>query len=386
MKNLLPIVAVTLFLPTLALPVFGIGWDMNDFIVSSAFRGVEVYDNDWSFKGYVDVCPETENCRITGLDFDADGYLVAAWAEDSVGETIRTYRSSDGSLVKKFGVPRGDNGVNELKVGPNGNIFLTKSRGPIREYSRQGELIQTFDDPAPKARRIGSSNITTSSGALAALPNGEIWTAEATQSPLAYVYAFDPADLNSAGHVYVGSAAPEELTEPVSVESVSLLRASSLQYLPNSDTVLALGYFRDIGEERFSVKVWEIAAGPSQLISIDLQSQESPNTREVQYRQLVNRYDSELGLNNTSGVTRGPNGDIYAVAFGESVHQWAYEGEYIGEHNLMAGNADTFSPSINILWTGNSPQFAVPEPESLYLLLAAFISLGTANRKGQSLL
>ncbi len=357
---------------------FGIGWDEDDFIVTGARKGIAVFDADWSFKGYVDECPVMENCIVTGLDFDAAGNLVSAWAEDTSGGSIRTYRQSDGSSVDQFSVPLRDGVVQEIKVGPNGHLFAAKTSGPIREYTPQGGLVRTFDDPALDARRVGSlSRITESSNALAVLSNGEIWASEATQAPLSYVYAFDPVDLSSAGPVFVGDLAPEDLTEPVSADSVILLRASSLQYLPASDTILAHGSFRDSSDDRRTLTIWEIAAASSQLVTVESSNLVGQDTREVQYRQLVNRYDSELTLDNPTGVTRGPNGDVFATAFGNSVHRWAYGGEYLREQSLVADNGETFGFAYNILWAGNSPQFSIPEPSTLLLLATSVVLLAT---------
>ncbi len=58
-----------------------------------------------------------------------------------------------------------------------------------------------------------------------------------------------------------------------------------------------------------------------------------------------------VGGNVLFGVTRGPNGDVYATDyFGNQVHRWSATGTFLGSFNTLPEIANP----VNIIWTGNN--------------------------------
>ena len=84
------------------------------------------------------------------------------------------------------------------------------------------------------------------------------------------------------------------------------------------------------------------------------------------------------GFSSSTGVTRGPGGDVFATdESDELVYRWKSDGTFVGAIDLTSTNSGIVSP-VNIVWAGN--YIPVPEPSTLALSFVA-LCLAMSRRR-----
>ena len=340
-----------------------VGWDEDDFIVSSGLQGIAVFDRDWTFKGYVDDGggPTGSFSLASGLDFDPDGNLIAAWGGNSTSTEVRVYQQNNGNLTGGFDT--NVRSTTDLKVGANGSFFAATDDG-VFEFTPQGNFLQTVPGTTSQCC-LG----------LVALPNGEVWASTRTndRNSDGRVFAYNDNDSGvgspdsppSHRRIAIDFSFLESNTEPVDARDLVRhhYRSYSLTYLAGSNTVIGAANQRFITGQ-FTFEVWEMEAEPRfGLLG-------------GHYQRLVNRYvpaGDALDLRDPVGVAKTLDGEVFAMDFSGNIAHWASNGEYQGVITPLNANDEPFDGVFNILWTGNSPQYVVPEPHSFMLGVAAII-------------
>ncbi len=141
-----------------------VGWDGDDFLIAGAGTDtIGVYDSDLTFKGNLDASFD----RVTGLDFDAAGNLVAV----GQNQQVRVYRS-DGTLLSSF--TNADLGAPyELKVGPasvGGNYYVgtqdANGGTGLREFSPAGATLRQFASGDYESVAVLPDNVLWGGGSL----------------------------------------------------------------------------------------------------------------------------------------------------------------------------------------------------------------------------
>src|SRR4051794_21835312 len=154
-----------------------IGFDRDDFIVSAFTSGnIGVFDSDFTFKGYLDA----NFPRAAGLDFDAQGHVVAVGQNNE----IRVYDSTGNRLrTLNIGNPEGGEPI-DLKVGPDGDYYVGNQL-LLREVSPAGVALRQFSIPDVAG--------------VVALPNGVLWGGSGNQ--VAKPGYLQPIDLATGGYL-----------------------------------------------------------------------------------------------------------------------------------------------------------------------------------------
>ncbi|MEM6733225.1 MAG: hypothetical protein AAF658_16825, partial [Myxococcota bacterium] len=256
------------------------GYDSDDFIVAFSEAGstfqpgnpnsigsIVVFDSDRTFKGYLDPFFDT----VSGMDFDAAGRVVATSA---AANEVRVY-TPDGDLVPElsFSSPALGAAI-DLKVGPSGNYFVgtQSSRGArgIVEFTPSGDAVRSFDNP-------DAANSADYDG-VAVLPGGVLWGGGFGLPPGDFI---DVHDIESGG-----------LSSRIAFDN-GQSSAVSMFYDRNTDTVLTVDIDADMVFER-------------DLDGNFLRSFEVPDG-------VVGNAGDPIIMNTSLGVTRGPNGEVYAT-------------------------------------------------------------------------
>jgi hypothetical protein len=167
-----------------------IGWDSNDFLIgggSSFSDRIGVFDHDLTFKGFLDANFVT----VSGMDFDAQGRLVAAAPAlrevrvyESNGATVGGFTRSDDML--------GSGG--DLKVAPDGTYLIATQNFGGGDGARQFETDGTF------LRQLGSGWIR----GAAVIPGNRLWTAGVGATA---VNVFDLGTGNQTGTISIAGLA-----------------------------------------------------------------------------------------------------------------------------------------------------------------------------------
>ncbi len=297
-------------------------FDFDDFIVSGFLSdNIAVFDSDRTFKGFLD----TNFNGVSGMDFDAAGRVVAT----SVNGEVRVYNSA-GELVPELSFFNDDLGAAiDLKVGPSGNYYVgTQSTGGgLLEFTPTGETVRVWAE--------GDYD------GVAVLPGGVFWGGGFGLPPRGFINIFDLDTGVQSG------------TIPLDNGQVT---AVSMFYDPNTDTVLTV----DIDSD----KVYERDIDGNFIRSFEVP-------------------DGFPEMRTSVGVTRGPNGDVYATnqgtlgsADGNGVFIWDASGDFV--EFIEFPEAAVRAP-IGILYTGNSP--VVPEPTSVVLLGIGGLGLLLLSRR-----
>jgi hypothetical protein len=297
--------------------LFAVGFDRDDFLVAGYGAGnIGVYDRDFSFKGTFGSISFP-----TGLDFDGLGNLVAASAYfnvnvyDNDGTQIRTFRTRD---FGKADIKVGDNGFYYVR---SGGFFSPPGLG---EISPDGVLLRTL--------ALGNYD-----GGVAILPGGAIWAGGSDDLNI-FLNVFDIASGNQTGSISLGDG----------------LAAGSMFYSALTNTVLIATYEPHADFER---------RGPFTVLELNTLGN-------------VVRTFTVSQRSGSAGVTRGPNGDVFATDFDENtVYQWKADGTFVRAINLPAAN---YGPA-GIVWAGN----VVPEPSSALLLFIALLTRISRTRTGR---
>ncbi len=109
----------------------------------------------------------------------------------------------------------------------------------------------------------------------------------------------------------------------------------------------------DNGQQRAASMSYSVATGTVLMADISADSVFERTTDGTFVRSFT-----ATGFGLPLGVTRGPNGDVFATdVFDDGVYRWQADGTYVGFTSLGGG----LDAPVNILWAGNSPT-VIPEP------------------------
>ena len=245
--------------------------DGDDFMIAGFLSGtVAVYDRDFTFKGNL----ATGFDRVTGLDFDAAGNVVAVGRSP---DEVRTY-DPDGNRIAARSFTNTILGAPiDVKVGPGaggGNLYVG-TRVDLREFAPDGTTLRQFD--------------TGDYEGVAVLPGGVLWGGG---GGFAGIEVFDiTTGANTATLAFDGGQQD----------------ATSMTYSAATDTVLLA--------DNNSGRLFE------------------RNTDGA----LVRVFDAP-GFASTYGATRGPGGDVFATNYeNDAVYRWAADGTFLGSTALTGG-------------------------------------------------
>lgn len=308
------------------------GFDFDDFIVAySISDNIAVFDNDFTFKGFLD--PDFNG--VTGLDFDAQGRIVAVSAID---DEVRVY-TPDGNQVSSLGFANPALGAAiDLKVGPSGNYFVgtQSSSGAIgvAEFTPSGDAVRSFDNP--------DGTDSADYDGVALLPGDVMWAGGFQAPPGDFIDVYDTVTGDLSGRIPLDNGQSS---------------AVSMYYDPDTSTVLIVDI--DFGENLLS--------DSDRIFERDL---DGSFVRDFAVPDLA-----AAAMLTPLGVTRGPNGEVYATnqgtlgdADGNGIFVWDASGDFIKFINSEGG----LRGPVGILYGGNNP---IPEPTSLGLLCFGLLTL-----------
>jgi hypothetical protein len=262
-----------------------------------------VFESNLTFKGYLD----GSFPKVSGMDFDASGRLVAASQEHQV----RVYDNL-GTQLPELGFSHPDIGlVGDFRVGPNKSYFVaTQVEGPgLYEFTAAGQPVRSLDQ-----RRTDG---------VAVLPSGVVW----------------------GGWIGGQGVRVFDIETGASIDSMTIGPTNSMHYSRVTDTVFLADVFHERLRE-FSIE-----------------------------GDFVREYFAP-GRLNPSGMTHGPDGDLFAAtgAWG-FVYRWKSDGTYVGVVDISS----VIPVADEILWTGNI--VVVPEPATFALGIITFLTLVAMRRK-----
>jgi hypothetical protein len=291
-----------------------VGFDEDDFIIAGFTSDtVGVYDSDLSFKGYLATGWE----RSVGLDFDRAGNVVSVnqrgLVPDGPPSQVQVF-AQDGSAVPGRAYESPDLGAPlDIKVGPTGRYYA----GTQDSSNLGGNTLQEFSRSGAALRSFGSGDYE----GVAVLPGRILW--------------------GGGGNGLFGVIHVWDLDTGMLINSISLdggqIFALSMHYSRPTNTVL----IADVA----SHAIYERNLDGSLVRTFVAADMESPG-----------------------GVTRGPNGDLFATDQSDhGVYRWSANGTYLGFTSL----SPSVNVPVNIIWAG-----AVPEPTSGLLLPVGALVVG----------
>ncbi len=292
--------------------------------------------------------------NASAVPFDSDDFLVAAFLSDEILVYDADF-SFKGNLDTSF------NGVVGLDLTPSGTLVAAgRDPGEIREYDASGTLVNSFqhtdlNEPVdlkvgPGGTRLyvgtqgvnsvrefdfsGTSIRTIGTGfyaGVAVLPGNVLWADSVRTSGIIDVF-----DITSGN-----------LLSTISLDN-GQVNAASMFYSTTSDTVLTTDTRSDSIFER--------------------------DTTGGFIRQFT-----ASGLDVPLGVTRGPNGNVYATSFNDdTLYRWQADGTFIDSVSL-ASNLDG---PVGIVWAGN----VAPDPIEIALDIRPGGSANPVNLKSKGVL
>lgn len=235
---------------------------------------------------------DTNFNEVEALDILPNGNVVAA--NPDPGFQVRQYNAA-GAVVNTF-TNSALGYVTDIKSGPNNRLYAAtaKTSTSVQELSQGGTALRNFGSKAYYG--------------VAVLPNGTLW---ATGDDISGI---DVYSLSSGSFI---NNIPYDNGQGT---------AYSLTYDARSNTVL-------------------MADADTQAIY--------ERTLSGEFVREYNVPDSE-SLDNTYGVTRGPNGKVYATDYiADKVYAWNSTGTYLGAVDISA----TADGPCNIIWMGNASTY-----------------------------
>jgi WD40 repeat protein len=263
------------------------GYASTDFILTEFASGrLAVYDQNFAFKGYLD----NSFSNPTGLDLLPNGNLVAT----GYGQDVRTY-DRNGNTLSQFSSSQLGAPV-DLKVSGGmlyvGTQYNTHSAA---EFTSAGTFMRSF---AAKEYQ-----------GIAVLPGGVLWAGS----------EYYP------GTIEVFDLATGNVTDTINLDN-GQIAVTSMHYSPATNTVFTTN----------SEGILLTAAGGYGAVY-------ERSTSGAFVRVFVAPYSFT-----SYGVTRGPNGNVYATDYSNNrVVYWDANGIYLGEFPTL-GNA------YNLVWAGNA--------------------------------
>jgi WD40 repeat protein len=223
---------------------------------------------------------------------------------------IRRYNSA-GATLASFNTAVGESPV-DVKYGPGDRLYVgTQSANGVHEYSLAGAPLRSF----------GSSLYDS----VAVLPGGVLWAG---------------GNKANVGRIDVFSIATGLQTNTIVLDN-SQNEAESMYYSPLSNTVLTCG--------QAVTGIWERSVTGT----------------------FIRRFTAP-GFTESFGVTRGPDGDVYATSTDTNqVFHWKANGTFVNAFNL--GNSLT---PCGIIWAGT-----IPEPASLSVMFVGAAGLMLRSRR-----
>ncbi|MBS1796260.1 MAG: carboxypeptidase regulatory-like domain-containing protein [Acidobacteria bacterium] len=280
-----------LFLFFLNIPTASAQYAATDFLVADYMNGrIAVYDQNFVFQRYLD----NNFPNVCGLDILANGSLVAV----SQNQTVRTYNRA-GTILTEFtdanlGFPM------EIKAGTSNMFYIgtQDSSYSAAEFTGGGTYIRSF---AAKTY-----------DAIAVLPGGVLWAGGESQPGIIDVYDIQSGNLLSTITLDNGQIAAE-----------------SMQYNSVTNTVLTTeGPMFGYAPQDSAAVVYERATNGA----------------------YIRTFYSPDPASGYFGVTRGPNGDVYAAdTYMNKIHHWNAAGTYLGGIDI---SLNAFLP-MNVVWAGN---------------------------------
>lgn len=241
-----------------------VGWDDDDFLISGFDSNtIGVFDHDLAFKGNL----VTGFDRVTGLDFDAAGNLVAVGRGPG---QVRVF-SPEGVQLSSF-VNSDIQAAGDLRVGPSGDYYVggvLSSGFGVMEFTPNGTTGRTFDtDP-----------FATS---LAALPGGVLWVSGGLAED--GISVFDISNGNDIGTINFDNGQFD---------------ARTMRYSQATETVLMLDGLSGVFERQTD-------------------------------GHFVRSFTAN-GLERPLGITRGPNRDVFVTDLDDNgVYRWSADGTFVG--------------------------------------------------------
>ncbi len=236
--------------------------------------------------------------------------------------------------------------VTGLDIMPNGNLLAVTDNSLVKIYDRSGSVVSTFSDAArlPSAFDIKAST----SGKLyaanrnIATPIGE-FDGDGTYSK-SYVNTLN-------NYIYTGVAVlPDGVLWGGGADAPGVIDVFDIQSGNQTGTITLDGGQQAVGVMHFSRStntVLTTAATPPTFSA-------GISTPVVYERDLtgnlIRTFYSSDALSTYNGITRGPNGDVYATDFSNSkIYHWNANAVYLGAIDI---SNDVTSPA-NIVWAGN---------------------------------
>jgi hypothetical protein len=270
-----------------------IGWDSDDFLIGGGP----------SFTNKIGVFDHDLTFKglldpnfltVGGMDFDSAGRLVA------VGSALRALRVYDSAGAQVGGFVRPDTALGEpgdLKVAPNGTYIVgPRNRlGAIggRRFNAQGDFVQQYGLQAVSA--------------VAIVPGNQFWAGD-LDSNVIRVFSIDSG-------VQTGTISVAGLTAVI-----------TMTYSASTNTVLV--------PDTLSSRIFE-----TDLTGAIVQTFVAPSP-------------TALG-----GVTRGPNGDVFATTSGNAtILHWRANGDFVGATSTAA----SIGGVAGIVWAGVVPEPCLP--------------------------
>jgi hypothetical protein len=268
--DLLVLMLVGLLLPQRK--ACAIGWDSDDFLIGGGpnfTTRIGVFDHDLTFKGYLD----DNFLTVGGMDFDADGHLVA------VAQALHEVRVYDSSGARVGGFIRIDDLLGtsaDLKVAANGDyIIATQNFGGgdgAREFAPDGTFM----------RQYGGGWIL----GAAVVPANHLWTGGVGSSS---VNIFDVGNSTQAGTLTIAGMHGD----------------FSSSYSASTKTVLL------------------VDTNGGHIIEVSLSGD-------------VIRSFAPPTLTDLAAAVRGPGGDVFATDDNQHVLRWHANGDFVGSASLPA--------------------------------------------------
>lgn len=265
MYGLLAVVAIGVGFSAPTATAGTVGFDSDDFLVAGFLSdNIAVFDSDGTFKGNLDGSFD----RVSGMDFDAEGRVVATGLSDQV----RVYNAA-GDIIPQLRFASPDLGsAIELKVGPNGNYYVGgQTAGGLQEFTPTGMTGREFAAGAYSG--------------VAVLPGGVLWGGGFGLPPRGNINVFDIDSGLQTGTIPLDNGQ---------------ITAVAMHYDPNTDTVLTVDIDSDAIYER------------------DTQGN------------FIRRFDAD-GLTTANGITRGPGGNVFVTnQSSDEVFVWSASGAFLG--------------------------------------------------------
>ena len=291
-------------------PSAAIGFDGDDFLITTISGAVVVYDHDLSYKGVL-----FSGFNVVAMTFDHQGNVVVAHASPTA--ELRVYdRSGTWLTSRSFTNPELQSPF-DIDVAADGHYYVATQFLHVRDFSPAGDFVGTF-----------TNSVTNHMSGVALLPGGIVWT---SASPNASVPEQNFISINDQStRAQIGSISLDHGQKS----------ANFLLYSSNTNTVL-------IADRLGNAIVERDTSG-----------------------KYIRNFTAD-GFQ-TANVMRGPDGDVFSMQPMNRLYSWDVNGNFLGVTNLAgdalrapllwAGNAVPESAAIVIATMGGLVLIALRPP------------------------